>query len=276
MINHYIHYLKRDVKIRFPKDPQSPFFADVQNLDEGFECPRYHITRRKSGPSDRIKSGDVIWLLSCLKSPWGTLPPSLDAKFVIGDIQKLKDGRIKYIATQNSKWFPLFDASKLLESLWTIDNKGAIKRLIKDRDKPLGFYLQSIRQLNEGKQIVNWSDKISSLDYDFISYRIADGTKDAYWKAQDLVNQGKVVFWDRFSLPRRLAERRELVKSEALDQHLMESLKKAKKVWGIETPKYFVESSYAQKESTIAKQHNKYISVQLKGNTSTKKTFAKL
>ncbi len=267
MTNHYIHYLKRDVKIRFPKDPSSPFYAEVQDLNEGFERPQYHITRRSSGPATRVKSGDVIWLLSCLKSPWGTLPPSLDAKFIIGDIQKLKDGRIKYIATQNSKWFPLFNSSKLLGSLWTIDNKGLDNKLINDKNKPIGFYLQSIRQLKEGEQIIKWSNRISSLDYEFISYRIVDGSKEAFLKAQNLVNQGKVVFWDRFALPRRLAERRELVSNESLDQYLLKSLKKAKVVWGIESPKYFVQTSYAQKECTIAKKLNKYKSVPVESKT---------
>ena len=262
MTNHYIHYLKRNVKIRFPKELDSPFYAEVQDLNDGFERPKYHITRRSQGPASRIKSGDVIWLFSCLKSPWGTLPPSLDAKFIVEDIQKLGDSRIKYIASQDSIWFPLSDASSLIEGLCTININGASSRLRKNKNKPLGYYLQCIRQLKESEQIAKWSKKILSSDYEFISYRIIDGSKEAFLKAQNLVAEGKVVFWDRFSLPRRLAERREIVSSDALDSYLLKSLKKAKVVWGIESPKYFVTTSYAQKECITAKNLNTYISVQ--------------
>jgi hypothetical protein len=264
--NHYIHYLTRDVKIHLPKNLNNPFYAEVQNLKDGFERPQYHITRRNSGPTTRIKTGDIIWLFSTLRSPWGILPPSLDAKFVVSKVKKLRDGRIKFYASQKSKWFPLSDASQLIENLWTVDANGKGRKLRLDKNKPLGFYLQSIRQLSESKNIIEWSKTILNSDLEFISYRIIDGSKEAFIKAQSLVAEGKVVFWDRFSLPRRLAERRELVDNRALDKYIFKFLKSASVVWGIESPKYSVPNSYAQKESSLAKKMNKYKSVPVRNS----------
>lgn len=271
MANHYIHYLKREVKIRFPKNLNNPFYAEAQNLSDGFEHPKYHITRRNTGPATRIEIGDIIWLFSTLKSPWGVLPPSLDAKFVVSKVQKLKDGRIKYYANKNSSWFPLSDASELIENLWTLDVNGKSRKLRHDASMPLGFYLQSIRQLKESDKITEWSNVVLSSDFEFISYRIIDGSKEAFIKAQNLVAQGKVVFWDRFSLPRRLAERRELVSSDSLDEYILKYLKRASVVWGIESPKYSVPSSYAQKECSLAKKLNKYKSVSVRIESSPNK-----
>jgi hypothetical protein len=55
-------------------------------------------------------------------------------------------------------------------------------------------------------------------------------------------------FLDRWSLPRRLAERREIVADPALDEHLMKKLEKSAYVWGIESEKYSVADSYSAKE----------------------------
>ncbi len=62
MVNHYMHYLRHDVKIRFPKDLNDPFYAEVQDLDDGFERPMYHITRRNKGPASKVRPNDIIWL----------------------------------------------------------------------------------------------------------------------------------------------------------------------------------------------------------------------
>lgn len=272
MTKHYIHYLQRNVKIRFPKDLNSPFYAELQDLTDGFEHPKYHVTRRNTGPASRIETGDIIWLFSSLKSPWGTLPPSLDAKFIIDKVQKLKDGRIKYFANQSSIWFPLSDASRLIENLWTIDANGENRKLRKDQNKPLGFYLQSIRQLKESDQINKWASEVLSSAFEFISYRILDGSKEAFLKARSLVAEGKIVFWDRFSLPRRLAERRELINSDSLDKYILKSLEQALIVWGIESPEYSIPNSYAQKECRLAKKLNKYKSVPVINKTSPNKT----
>lgn len=226
-------------------------------MQDGFARPTYHITRRNSGPVKKIKKGSVIWLFSSLKSPWGILPPSLDAKFVVESVEFLLDGRTKFCSNKKSRWFPLLDASPLIDNLKTIDNMGREKKL-RDDKKPLGLYLQSIRELSDPDPLIRWSDRIRTAEFNFISYRIKDGTKSAFFKVRNLMEEGEVIFWDRYSLPRRLVERREIVDNEILNEYLMEQIKLSRRVWGIETPKYAELDSYSLKEALLAKQLNKY------------------
>lgn len=264
-IQHYVHYLKRRVRIRFPKDPQDQFYRHVQKLDDGFDRPVYHVTRRNIGSVKEMKDGDIIWLFSQLTSPWGHLPPALDAKFVVKKIEKLKDDSLKFHADTNSQWFRLKNAKPLIDKLYTIDQKGNQKKLHHKQEKPLGFYIQSMRKLVSGDDMELWAKKLLNDEFDFISYRIKDGTRYAFKKTKSLIDQEKTVFWDRYSLPRRLAERRELVSHEKLDEYLIQMIKNKKvaNVWGIESPFYFEENCYAQKESIIAKELGKYKSVNI-------------
>lgn len=260
MASHFIHYLKRQVIIRFPQNEADPFFAQYQNGIDGFERPMYHITRRTTGPATRIGPGSVIWLFSVLRSPWGDLPPSLDAKFVVDRVEALPDRRLKFYAARSSVWYPVADATVLLQTLRTVNQNGE-SRLWADASKPIGFYLQSMRQLSNGDRPEKWASKIILSGYDFISYRIKDGTKAAFLKTKELIEQGNIVFWDRFCLPRRLAERRELVSDAALDSYLMDKLAGSSKVWGIESKLYHVVNSYAFKEAEAAKAQGNYVGV---------------
>ncbi len=257
-MRHFIHYLSREINVRSHKKSDILFYAEEQDEKEGFKRPMFHITRRTTGPVKRIEKGSIIWLFSVLKAPWGTFPPSLDAMFIVERVEYLADGRIKFYSNKNSKWFPLFDASKLIESLNTIDVNGNQSKLRKDTSKPLGFYLQSIRETTDGNLMMNWSDRIMESKFDFISYRIKDGTKLAFFTAKDLVENGKIVFWDRFSLPRRLAERREYVNSATLDVFLMKQIKNCSCVWGIISLMYAHENSYSLKEKTLAERLRKF------------------
>jgi hypothetical protein len=271
MTKHFIHYLTREIKSQLLKDldktidevNDKSFFAEDQNSKDGFEHPMYHITRRQSGPVTKIEKGSVIWLFSILRSPWGTLPPSLDAKIIVERKEDLSDGRTKFHAGKNSRWFPLYDATSIIHKLKTIDNNGNEKKLWHENQKPLGLYLQSIRQLSGNHELTDWSNKISHSEFDFISYRIKDGTIYAFQKARSLMLDGKIVFWDRFSLPRRLVERREIVDNNALDDFLLEKIRSCTCFWGIETPGYFEPKRYSQKEAELAKQLKKYCSFQL-------------
>ena len=102
----------------------------------------------------------------------------------------------------------------------------------------------------------------------FISYRIADGTQQAFEKVQELLKRGNKVFWDRWCLPRRLAERRECVNDKALDAQLMSHLQMASVVWGIESPLYADVESYAQKECAAARELGTYKRVRARRVTS--------
>ena len=81
---------------------------------------------------------------------------------------------------------------------------------------------------------------------------------DPYDKAKDIASQGIPFFWDRWSLPRRLAERREAVGDHPLDATIEASIRKAAVVWGIESNLYGHPGSYAAHERELAQRLNKY------------------
>ena len=255
-MKHFIHYLRREImksdKVAHPSS------AKAQNPEDGFDRPMFHTTQRRSGPALKIEPGSMIWLFSSLKSPWGTLPPSLDAKFIVEKIELLSDGEIKYFAAEDSQWFPLHDATVILKNLKTIDGKSKERELWKNHELPLGIYLQSIRQLSSSAELLLYEDYILNSKFDFISYRIKDGTNEAFLITEDLINKGSVVFWDRYCLPRRLVERRESVDDEKLNEYLMKMISGSAKVHGIETPLYSEKNSYSLKEAALAKSLNKY------------------
>ena len=91
-----------------------------------------------------------------------------------------------------------------------------------------------------------------------ISYRIADGTKQAFELAKRLVSSGQPIFWDRWSLPRRLAERRELIDDTTLNDYLCEKISAARMVWGVDSPLYAEKGSYSLIEQDLASSLNKF------------------
>jgi hypothetical protein len=260
MDKHFIHYLPRRITKRFPHDASAPWFADAQSVESGFSRPAYHTTRRINGPSRSVGPGDSIWIISQLFSPWGPLPPAVDSRI---DVNRLTEGRdgIKFHAASTSSWFPLYDATKVLHALETVDAGGRVLRLRNTDAIPIGQQLQSMRRLKNHEQLIAHSLNLSTRPLNFISYRVIDGTFGAFRKAKDLLKKGEAVFWDRWSLPRRLAERREIVSNSRLNRHLMEELTHCDVVWGIESPLYAEPKSYSAMEKAVAISLGKYQSV---------------
>lgn len=257
-MKHFVHYLSREIK---QGRKQDYFFALNQSIDEGFDRPMFHVTRRKAGIASQIEIGSTIWVFSILKSPWGNLPPSLDAKIIVEKVEHLPNGLTKFHAHPKSKWFPLYDASKLLRKLYSIDKAGNETEIWPDKTLSLGLYLQSIRQIKNGDELLDYENTLSNTGISFISYRIKDGTKAAFDTTRKLISECQLVFWDRYCLPRRLVERREYISDDKLDRYLIEKIYNAKDVFGIETPKYAEQNSYSLKEAQIAKKLNKYIPI---------------
>ena len=258
MKRHYIHFIRRQVKLRYALTDSKSWFAEEQAQTSGFERPQYHITRAINGPAAEIEAGDTIWLISQLYSPWGKLPPALDARVDVKNRVKIKDvnGNLKgfrYKAASTSHWFPLANVSDVLNSLNTVQRNGKTEPLRKNSHQPIGQALQRIRKLESGEPLLAWERTLDKNGFDFVSYRLLDGNKAAFEKVSTIVNGGGAVFWDRWSLPRRLAERREILSDEALQKYIESQIKQAKIVWGINTPLYGQEGSYSATEMLLAK-----------------------
>lgn len=266
MKRHYIHYIRREVRLSDSEPDSTLWFADEQQQqDAGFEQPVYHITCAISGPAAKIEAGDTIWLIGRLYSPWGKLPPSLDARIEVGSVEIKGDNEnptgYRYLAASGSRWFPLADVSDVLETLKTIRRDGKTQALRKNPQQPFGQVLQRIRELESAEPLFSWERALDKNGFDFVSYRLVDGNKKAFEKVESIVSAGGAVFWDRWSFPRRLAERRETVSSEAINKYVENQIGRANTVWGIDSPLYGQKGSYSAIEISLAEALEKYRSV---------------
>lgn len=261
MSQQYIHYVPRKIVTRFPRVPNNRWYSEALNTAEGFYGPKYHVSRRQTGPTRAIKPGDTIWLVAQIHSPWGALPPGIDARIDVDRIEQRADGALRFIASKTSTWFPLTDATAVLAELQTVDATGAVSLVQSHSELPVGQSFQSIRRLSSASVLEDFSKTVALKPVNFISYRIRDGTSLAFRWVRELLQREEVVFWDRWCLPRRLAERRELVDDKALDAYLIEKLRQSEVVWGIESKKYAEEDSYSAKERVEAIRLKKYRSV---------------
>lgn len=279
----FIHYVPRRVVTRIPSvnsenakkrnqvklwytSPEELALEREQESDEGFSRPIFHTTKSLLGAAANIEPGSVIWLIAQLQTPWGSLCPALDARIVVETISEasfcdvnegIKQKRIFRARAEGSSWYPLKDIGPTLEGLFSL---GSNKPLISKHGDHVGLYLQSLRELEpgSGEQLEQWAKALNSVPFGFLSYRQLDGNKEAFYAAQKLMLEGRTVFWDRWSLPRRLAERREMVSNAKLNEHLMDKLERAAVVWGVKSPNYALPGSYSEREMQRAIALNKF------------------
>lgn len=101
-----------------PKDPEDPCFAEARALNSGFSRPTHHVTKGSRGPARKVAPRDTIWILSQIRSPWGTLPVGLDARIDVKRIDVCsRSGTRRFIAASLSAWFPLADVNDRLKGL---------------------------------------------------------------------------------------------------------------------------------------------------------------
>lgn len=256
-MKHFAHYIKRTVVdaavVSCSSSNELPY-AERQPGDQGFRSPAYHSVPTNSGVASRVRDGDTIWLFSQLSSPWGTLTPSLDAMIKVSKIERSEGSatRYRFVATVDSKWYPLFNANELISNLKAIDAASTVRDLLNTPRTTIGQALQFLREISDPSPLVEHEAKITSMKHDFISYRMIDGTKSAFELAKVLLENYRSVFWDRWSLPRRLAERANNVEPNALDSHIAEAIMNSRAVWGVLSQQYAIDGSYSKLEKGLA------------------------
>jgi hypothetical protein len=148
MKEHFIHFNARRVHVRPGNDDalreETPWYAELQPNSAGFHRPMFHVTRATTGAAE-IKEKDTIWLFAQLYTPWGKLPPALDARIDVENIEERADGGFRYKAAKTARWFPCADASELLFQLQSKTSDDQLNPLIKDTNKPIGYYLRRPR-----------------------------------------------------------------------------------------------------------------------------------
>jgi hypothetical protein len=130
--------------------------------------------------------------------------------------------------------------------------------MLKDQNQPIGQALQSMRELSDVRPLLELELKINIMPFDFISYRLIDGTSLAFDKAIELVQKKrKAIFWDRWSLPRRLAERREFLNDASLNSYIFEWIFRCNTLWAIQSTRYAEFGSYSAFEKCLAERLGK-------------------
>jgi hypothetical protein len=270
MGKHFIHFNRRQVRMVIPGHHTDPWFAEAQSTSGGFYRPKYHITRATSGPTAQVEPGDTIWLIGQLYSPWGNLPPAIDARIDVaqrtewhgesahgqGSPQRAGENPpcgFRFQAAQSSRWFCLADVSAVLPCLQTQRSDGRIAPLHKKPEQPIGHALRRMRRLVSGEPLLLWEQALEAQAFHFVSYRLRDGTRSAFDKVKALVAEGVPLFWDHWSLPRRLAERREVLEDTALNTHIKGEIARAAVVWGIDSPLYHEAGSYSARERELVR-----------------------
>ncbi|WP_152032015.1 hypothetical protein [Pseudomonas veronii] len=260
-VKHFAHYIKRTVVTAGGSSPVRGLpFAELQSEDQGFSSPIYHSVPLNSGVASRVRVGDTIWLFSQLGSPWGSLPPALDGKIEVGEVAKSqgKAGRYRFGASGNSKWYPLFSAIELAGELNAIDAQGHSRHLLNTPRTAIGQALQFLREIADPAPLFKHAARVEEMAPDFISYRMVDGTRMAFELATRLLDNQRAVFWDRWSLPRRLAERDEHVAAMALDAHITATIEHARIVWGVHSERYALAGTYSKLEKDWAERLGKF------------------
>lgn len=252
----FAHYVSRRLAQPNYLDPDDPWFAAHQPDGQGFLAPAFHVTRQRGYPADRVRCGDTIWLFSQLATPWGPLPPALDARISVDSLaeQEVRGAHglqyaLRFVAGAGSAWFPLACADTCLSELEVLD-KGcdASRKLLHGKTRTVGQALQGMRLLDNPDALHRHVADLEQRGFDFISYRLIDGTRLAFDTAQALLDAGRPVFWDRWSLPRRIAERREFVRDADLDAVLMHHIDTATRIHVIDSPRYGEAGSYSRRE----------------------------
>lgn len=258
---HFAHYIRRTISLSPGGVDNALPYVENQTDDQGFERPLYHSVPKSSGAASRAKEGDTFWLFSQLRTPWGELLPSLDARIVVKSITKTGLGastRTRFAATETSEWFPIFDASALLSTLLSQNAIGKCQPVLSPKASTVGQALRFPREISNAEEIIAHCNSLKSTPMDFVSYRMVDGTRAAFQLVRSLTKEGKSVFWDRWSLPRRMSERGERLSNLALDRRIQQAIFASRRVWGVESPGYAVKGSYSLLEKALATELRKF------------------
>jgi hypothetical protein len=258
-MSHFADYIKRVLVA-----PHQLNGSDVlerygsQSADAGVSGPVFHSVRGISGAVRRVRPGDTIWWFSQLQ--WvgkRRLPPSLDARIEVAEVSDTGDGRMRFEAGPGSCWFPLWDADSLLHKLEVKSSDGAVSSLLVSPSQAAGQALRFMREVHDPGPLLKHTQAISNISHDFVSYRVDDGTELAFECVARLLDSGRSVFWDRWSLPRRLAEKGVHIDPIILESHIKTAIDQARVVWGVRSPSYGAEGTYSKLEMELAKSQGK-------------------
>jgi hypothetical protein len=215
--------------------------------------------------------GLVVWFVSLIKYQNTCLLPSIDARLQIDRVVTETDstGESPYIQrvlkkypyvfiastdTKKSYFLPWYNALSLLHELtfqgnhptlvWADADLFDYKELSLFNDKPsysqIPLFLQSSRKLTSeaAQQMERYSYYVQSLPLAFISYRWREATPLTLLLTEHLSMCKVAVWWDRWSMPRRVGGNLENIEGESLSAFLFKVLAKARYGIALRTQTY--------------------------------------
>ncbi len=272
----FLHLLPRRIRTHTPRSADSPWFSRQQPTAAGLYLPE---TWKIEGGviTHEIEPGDTLWVIGWLRAPEGAdpdvhLPAALDARIEVAAIRRGPAQSHIVQPAPGSRWFPLADATEVLAQLrCPADEAGGQPDQPLREPRPI-FYstlerclrqpYPELQRLVDAGPLQRHAQRLETEPYDYISYRQADGTRQAFELVRSLMAEGGMVFWDRWGLPPHLAELREVGHDAALEQVLQRQLDGACTVLGVETERYREEGSYTLQEAQWAEIHGRYQGMQ--------------
>lgn len=260
-VRHFVHYVKRTVvPPNTPSLPRPSYVLRAADRDALF-APTHHAAPGARGLARQIRVGDYIWVFSQLDSPWGPFCPSLDGVIRVGRITgAVRQGvTTRYFhAAADSEWFPLHDATALLQQPLLQGSFGLVP-VLGSVHRHVGQSLRVVRELGNVAAMEAHAQQVKSAHRVFISYRMLDGTEQACRLALQQVKAGHSVFYDFWSLPRRIAERREKVVDRRLRTLLLQHIARSDEVLGVRSDLYAERGSFSRIERGAAVRAKKFV-----------------
>lgn len=240
----YIQYIRREL----------PIGAAPPAEHLTWKGPRGYGTDQSWGVLD-IRSGDSIWLVSCLAYVGRRLVPSLDARVIYDpcrmdrpEMARLRRAkRHVFPAGEGSTWFPLRDASCLFKCL-KVHVKAGERSLLADETSKFHKERSVGQRLAQGaRSLLRLTDESGRKLQEevlahreaaaFVSYRCNSGDRYVV-ELVDRLSREMPVWWDRWSAPSRLLEADHDATETYLQAALEEAIRAAAVIVKVETEDY--------------------------------------
>lgn len=269
---HFLTYMRRVLKTPINEE-EKPSIDPIRVA----VAPAYHTTDDER-LAKSIKPGDVFWFVTIIQVGGILLPPSIDAKFVVGsrlkrmDIDGLEDegspvGGKKFVfrPQKSSFYLPWCSAVKILEE-FEFETAGGgpgapLPKEIGHEDESWRnwpYRLQRSRKLskNDALLIEDWADRVRERTA-FVSYSWADGAPLAAELAKLVSNLGASVWIDHFCMPRRISRGLAFAPNKKLEGYLESVVSQASGFLAIRTPGWSREGSWCERELGWAIKHKR-------------------
>jgi hypothetical protein len=233
------------------------------------------------GIPDKIKKGDIVWVLTIPKYGKYSSYPSLNAMMTVSQVidqEKETDERVlrlipDYIRARwnsqkkwrtviigdrkQSRYFPVNNAYSILVNSILKDKKFEIKKKVSGANFGyIGQYFQTIRKLeaDPGQKLMSYQEKLHKADTVFISYRRGRGAPIIKRIAEALLKR-KINCWlDINMMAQRFSNSNADQAEQYFQAEIKDAIKESRIFLAVKRKDYF-KSKWTHLEYDVAKSH---------------------